>query len=186
MRICQARKTAACPDVSILIANIFTVTHPGRGYGAPRWRVAYCTYKSLSLWHAVWILSARGRGLTLWFDMKRLMVCVQQRRGMRRRCLQCAYVLRCGRVSVCIHGGREGRGCLCGLIFIKAGDQKAGSAEPISCRLFYIPFHPPPHSSPASIRPPPPPSSVIWRLRPLRTPRPALIATRICFHERNQ
>lgn len=29
------------------------------------------------------------------------------------------------------------------LIFIKGGDQKAGSAELISCRLFYILFHPP-------------------------------------------
>lgn len=85
---------------------------------------------------------------------------------MPRRCLRCVcagadvaayrFVYTEGGVG-CVWGG----GCLCGLIFIKAGDQKAGSAESISCRLFYIPFHPPPHSSPASIRAPPPPSSVI-------------------------
>lgn len=145
MWVCQARKNAACADVSVLIANILTVTHSRRRHGAPRWRVAYCTYKSLSLWHAVWILSARSRGLMVWPDMKRLMVCVQEWRGMPRRCLQCVRAPIWPRIS--LYTRREG-GCLCGLIFIKAGDQKAGSAEPISCRLFYIPFHPPPHSSP--------------------------------------
>lgn len=150
MWVCQARKNAACADVSILIANIFTVTHSGRGRGALRWRVAYCTYKSLSLWHAIWILSARGRGLTLWSDMKRLMVCVQERRGMRR-CLQCVYVLRCGRISVCIRGGRGGvrwrRGaCADSYLLrreIKKQDQQ--SRSPVDCFIFrFILHHIPP------------------------------------------
>lgn len=142
-----ARKNTACADVSLLFANIFIATHSGRGHGALRWRVAYCTYKSLSLWHAVRILSAGGRGLTLWSDMKRLMVCVQEQRGMRRRCLQCVYVLRCGRVSVCIHGGRGGGGaCEDSYLLrreIKKQDQQ--SRSPVDCFIFrFILHHIPP------------------------------------------